>query len=318
MWKLATNKAPSTDMRGAFMQTLNKLMDTNSKLVMLEADLGGASGSGLIAKTHPHQYINAGIAEANMIGMAAGLSMQGYFPFVHSFAPFISRRAADQVYLEGAYAKNNLVIYASDPGICAAANGGTHSTYEDISYMRAIPSVQVFHPADAAQMQWLVSTLAGKDGVHYIRANRKECPDIYTADSTFEIGRGNILTKGSDVLMLAMGDLLPDALDAASTLEQKGISVQVVDMFSLKPFDKELVLDCCSGKKLVLTVENHSIYGGLGSITAEIMAESNVGVPLARIGVNDRFGEVGSVDYLKDIFQLNAKSIVNKAISILK
>ncbi len=308
MWKLQTetNSAP-VEMRKAFMTTVCRLMDTDEQVVMLEADLGAASGScSLVGKKHPDRFINVGIAEANMVGVAAGLSMLGFVPFLHSFAPFLSRRSADQIYLEGAYAGTTMNLYASDPGVCTAQNGGTHSTYEDIACMRAIPQVEVYHPADAAMMSWLVKEVAGRKGVHYIRANRKACPGIYADSSTFEIGKGNILRRGETVLLVSMGDTLSEALEAADALAEQGVSVEVVDMFSLKPFDAALLMQELRGKKLVVTLENHSIYGGLGGIVAELMAEAGVGIPLRRVGVNDQFGQVGDVKFLKETYGLTA------------
>ncbi len=308
VWKVKTNDgAAPREMRKAFMDAVISLMDGDDRVVMLEADLGGASGSKSVQKAHPDRYVNAGIAEANMVGMAAGLSMLGFVPFLHTFAPFMSRRVADQVYLEGAYAGNPMTLYASDPGVCSAQNGGTHSTYEDVSVMRAMPGVEVYHPTDAAMMEWLVREVAGRKGVHYIRANRKTCPDIYEAGSTFAAGRGNVLRRGKDVLLVASGDMVADALETADRLAARGVSAEVVDMFSLKPFDAQLLLECASGKRVAVTMENHSIYGGLGGIVAETLAENGCAVPLRRIGVADRFGQVGDVNFLKKTYGLTAE-----------
>ncbi|MDR1611861.1 MAG: alpha-ketoacid dehydrogenase subunit beta [Planctomycetota bacterium] len=307
-WTVLTDAGrgkPAVEMRKAFMTAVNAAMDRNERVVMLEADLGGASGSrAVVGKQHPERYFDVGIAEANMVGMAAGLSMLGFVPFLHSFAPFLSRRVADQLYLEGAYARTTMILYASDPGVCAAQNGGTHSTYEDVALVRAIPGVNVFHPADAVQMTWLVSELAGRRGVHYLRANRKLNPDIYSEGSRFEIGRGNVLRRGGDILLVAAGDMLPEALEAAEILAKDGLAATVLDMFTLKPFDAELLLKAAEGKRVVVTMENHSIYGGLGGIVAELLAEAGCRVPLRRIGIRDRFGQVGDVMFLKKSYGL--------------
>lgn len=312
MWKLITNEENrlSKELRVVFRETLEKMMEKNEKVVVLEADLGTASGFAEIKKTHPEQFIEMGISEANMVGTAAGLSMRGYIPFLHTFAPFASRRVADQIYLEGAYAENTINIF-DGPGICAAANGGTHTTFEDIAFYRAVPNVMIFSPADATQLEWLIQELEEKKGVHYIRANRKYVPDIYEKGSVFEIGKGNVIKSGEDILVISMGELLNEAMEAANDLEKEGISVEVIDMFTVKPLDTELIKKELAGKKKVITFENHNIINGLGSAVAEVMAESGSGIPLVRLGVADRFGQVGSFEYLKKEFGLTREAIFN-------
>ena len=311
MWKrLERASEKAREQRVVFYQTLEVLMDENPKIVALEADLGGASGSLRVKRSHPENFIECGIMEANMIGVAAGMSMRGFVPFVHSFSPFASRRVADQVFLAGAYSHNTINIYASDPGVCAATNGGTHTSFEDVSLMRAIPGVEVYDPADGVQLEWLIRTLADRSGVHYIRTTRKDILPVYEPGSTFELGKGNVLCEGGDVLMIAAGTVLEDALGAAKALTESGVSVEVVDMFTLKPLDEELVLREAAGKRLVVTVENHSITGGLGSAVAELLAARPVHAPLLRVGVREQFGQVGSLKYLKRAYGLDAESIV--------
>ena len=306
-------RGASMEMRRVFVDTLLSLMEQNGKIVAQEADLGTASSFIRIQERFPDRYIDMGIAEANMIGVAAGLSMRGFIPFVHSFSPFVSRRVGDQLFLEGAYARNTINIYASDPGVCAASNGGTHTTFEDMALLRAIPTVQVFDPADGVQLEWLIHTVADLKGVHYIRTNRKEMSQIYTAGSTFAIGRGNVLRPGEDVLLIAAGELLRPALDAAETLQAQGISAEVIDMFTVKPLDHALILQEAKGKKRIITAENHSVIGGLGSAVAETLAEAGCGVPLTRVGVEDRFGQVGSFEFLKKDYGLTPEHIVSAA-----
>ncbi len=317
MWKLAP-AGTGKEMRTVFVETLQDMMKDNKKIMALEADLGSASGFNKIQKSNPDQFIQVGIAEANMVGIAAGLSMRGYIPFIHTFAPFATRRVLDQVYLEGAYAKNTINIFGSDPGVCVAANGGTHNTFEDIAVMRSIPEVMVFAPADEAQLSWTIRECAKLKGVHYIRANRKGNPTMYAPGSTFEIGKGNVIRQGEDVLLLSMGEMLSIAYQAAEELAAEGISVEVVDMFTLKPFDAELVRQEAAGKKLVVTFENHNIIGGLGSCTAEALAEAGAGVPLKRIGANDVFGQVGTYEYLCQAFGLTKEHIIETVKDALK
>lgn len=313
MWKLCDKtEGKSKELKQVFTQTLQRIMSKNEKIIALEADLGGASGFLGIKDTHPKQFLDVGIAEANMIGIAGGLSMLGYIPYVHTFAPFASRRAADQIFLAGAYSKNTINIYASDPGICAATNGGTHTTFEDLAFVRALPNILVFDPADDVQLEWLIEELSLLSGVHYIRASRKETDRIYETGSTFCIGKGNILKKGDTILLISMGNVLGDALKAAYALEKSGISVEVIDMFTIKPLDSQLILEETKDKKLVVTFENHSIINGLGSAVSDVLSEAGYGIPLKKIGINDLFGQVGSVSYLKQIYGLTPEHVISE------
>jgi len=309
MWNLLTEPFAAKEQRVVFVETLQSLIDENPHVMAMEADLGGASGFRKIKQSHPAHFVQAGISEANMIGVAAGMSMRGYIPFVHTFAPFIARRACDQLFMAGAYSKNTINIYASDPGVCAAANGGTHTTLEDLGFMRALPEALVFDPADGVQLAWLLHELAGLRGIHYIRTTRKNIRPIYAPGSTFEIGKGNILAEGKDVLIIAMGELLSESLDAAAELRKNGIGVEVIDMFTVKPLDSDLILREAAGKKLVVTCENHSVINGLGSAVADVLAQAALAVPLRKIGVNDQFGQVGSLQYLKQTYGLTAEHI---------
>lgn len=300
------------ELRQVFVSSLRDMMNDNEKVVVFEADLGGASGSTALREDFSKQYIQAGISEANMIGMACGISFRNYIPFVHTFAPFTTRRALDQIYLS-AYAHGNINIYGSDPGFCVGVNGGTHNTFEDISIMRNIPGSVVLAPADDVQFEWAMKEVKKLDeGIHYIRGNRKANPPLYSEDSTFELGKGNVLKEGSDVLILSIGELVTYALDAANELEKDGYSTQVIDMFSIKPFDYDLLLESVKGKKLILTFENHSIVGGLGSIVAETLADKGIGIKLVRVGTNDRFGQVGQPEDQRKDYGFTKEAVVSK------
>ena len=318
MWKLCDlNAGKSKELKLVFSETLQKIMDENPNVIALEADLGGASSFLNIKKTHPDQFLDVGIAEANMIGTAAGLSMLGYIPFVHSFCPFASRRVEDQVFLAGAYSKNTINIYSSDPGVCAATNGGTHTSFEDLAFMRALPEALVFDPADDVQLAWLIRELISRKGIHYIRASRKAAARIYENGSSFEIGKGNILKEGNTVLLISMGEVLHDALEAAYELEKQGISAEVIEMFTVKPLDKDLIIKESQGKKLVITFENHSIINGLGSAVADVLAEHASQIPLRKIGICDQFGQVGSVGYLKTAYGLTKQHVIDEVRSLV-
>ena len=311
MFTLAKNRAEKgMEFRKVMVECLVKAMDTDDKIVALEADLGGASGSTNIAKSHPDRFIQCGISEANMMGVAAGMSSEGFKPFVHTFGPFATRRAFDQIFLSGAYAHNTINIYGSDPGFCAGTNGGTHTTWEDMALMRSIPGALVCDPADETQLRWLVAELSQLEGIHYIRANRKDVRNVYEPGSTFELGRGNVLCEGSDVLIVAEGQLVSDALDAAEALAAEGVGCTVIDMFCIKPLDEELVLEHAQGKRLVVAFENHGVVGGLGEAVAATLAEAGCGVRLVRHGVRERFGQVGSPAWLQKDFHLTADDLV--------
>lgn len=319
MYKLTEDRMKKgKELRSVFVKTLEKLMRTDENIVALDADLGGASKFTDIAKTYPDRFIQCGISEANMVGVSAGMSTVGYKPFLHTFGPFATRRVYDQVYLSGAYAGNTINIYGSDPGFCAGPNGGTHTTWEDVALMRAIPHAIVCDAADEVQLAWIIEEFSKQEGIHYIRANRKACRNVYKEGSTFEMGKGNLLKKGSDVLIIASGQLVSDALDCAQTLEEQNISVSVIDMFCIKPLDKDLVIQEAKGKKAVVTFENHSITGGLGSAVAEVLAESNISVPFKRHGVNERFGQVGTPEFLQKEFKLTAQDLQATILDVLR
>lgn len=318
MWKLDRDNKETKELRMVFVETLQDMMKTNDKVIALEADLGGASGFTKIEKSNPDRFINVGIAEANMAGISAGLSMRGFVPFMHTFAPFATRRIYDQLYLAGGYSHNTINIYGSDPGVCVAVNGGTHTSFEDVALMRALPNSWVLDPADATQLEWCIREVAKRKGVNYIRANRKPVENLYAKGSTFEIGKGNIIKEGKDVLLISCGEILITALQAAEELEKEGISVEVVDMFSIKPLDSELVAKEAANKKAVVTFENHNIIGGLGSAVAEVLSDNGIGVKLKRVGINDQFGQVGTIDYLKEAYGLTVQNLKTKIKETLK
>lgn len=312
MFTLADNHEIGKELRATVVDALKETMAIDEKIVALDADLGGASKWTDLAKDVPDRFINVGIAEANMVGVAAGLSLTGYTPFIHTFGPFATRRVLDQIYLSGAYADNTINIYGSDPGFAAGHNGGTHTTWEDIALLRSIPKVVICDAADEVQMDWIIKEFAKLKGVHYVRGNRKGVKNVYAPGSTFSIGKGNLLREGQDYLIVAAGQLVSEALEVAEMLEEKGISTDVIDMFTIKPLDKELLLERFGGKKAVITIENHSITGGLGSAVAEVLAENGLAIPLKRIGVDERFGQVGTPSFLQEEFGLTSEKILEQ------
>jgi transketolase len=307
-----TTEQRNVEMSKVYQDTLLELLETNEEVVVCDADLVGAIGLSSVFSKFTERCINMGICEANMMSAAAGMSLTGKIPFIHSLAPFAIRRLFDQLYLSGAYQKANVRIFGSDPGFWAAYNGGTHTSVEDIALARVIPDVTVLAPADAVQFQWILRETAEKYGMFYIRAGRhRKLYDLYEPGSTFEIGKGIVLSEGADVVIFAIGEMIKESLDAKVRLEEMSISVSVVDMFTIKPLDKELVKRTIQGKKVVVVAENHSIIGGLGSAIAEVMAENGTPALLSRIGIQDHFGEVGTAEYLQEKFKLKSDDIVN-------
>lgn len=310
MFQLAENRQEAgRELRDCVVETLQELMKDDDKITALEADLGGASGFTKIKKTNPERFIQCGIAEANMMGVAAGLSLTGFKPFTHTFAPFATRRVFDQLFLSGAYAGNTINVYGSDPGFSVASNGGTHTAWEDVALIREIPGAVICDPADDVQMEWIIKEFLKMEGIHYVRSNRKAVRNVYKKGSSFKIGQGNILKEGKDILIIAAGQLVSEALDCAEELEKEGYSVEVIDMFTIKPLDEKLLIKEAKGKSKIATIENHSIYGGLGSAVSEVIAENGISVPVKRIGVKEKFGQVGTAEFLQEEFGLTAKQI---------
>lgn len=310
MFQLAENRQEAgRELRDCVVETLQELMKDDDKITALEADLGGASGFTKIKKTNPERFIQCGIAEANMMGVAAGLSLTGFKPFTHTFAPFATRRVFDQLFLSGAYAGNTINVYGSDPGFSVASNGGTHTAWEDVALIREIPGAVICDPADDVQMEWIIKEFLKMEGIHYVRSNRKAVRNVYKKGSSFKIGQGNILKEGKDILIIAVGQLVSEALDCAEELEKEGYSVEVIDMFTIKPLDEKLLIKEAKEKSKIVTIENHSIYGGLGSAVSEVIAENGISVPVKRIGVKEKFGQVGTAEFLQEEFGLTAKQI---------
>jgi transketolase len=313
MFKVKNELKPAEQlMREAYCSTLMELAESNKNIVALDADLISSSGMKPFFAKFPERAVQCGIAEANMIGVAAGLSLTGKIPFCHSFAPFASRRVCDQIFISAAYAKLNVRIVGSDPGVTAAYNGGTHMPFEDMAVLRAIPDITLIEPCDPVQLADTVRQLADVYGVYYLRMARKSSVSIYEEGSTFQIGKGNLLRNGTDVTIIASGIMVAEALKAARMLEADGVSARVVDMFTWKPIDTELIAECAEETGAIVTAENHNIYGGLGSAVAEACVKT-VPVPVETVGTDDRFGQVGTEDFLRREYALTAERIAEAA-----
>ena len=305
------------ELRKVFGQTMREQMEKNPSVMYLEADLGGAIGTTGLFKEFPKQAFDVGIMEANMIGVASGLSIAGKIPFVHSFGTFSTRRCADQTFISGCYNRANIKIMGSDPGVAAESNGGTYMPFEDIGVYRSFPEITILDIAEPHLLKSIIEESVGYYGVEYIRFPRKEKRTYYATGKAFTIGKGEILSEGKDVTIVASGLAVYDALEACSMLESEGISAEIIDMFTIKPIDCDLIIQSVSKTGCIVTAENHNVIGGLGSAVAEVIGE-NYPVPISRIGVHDMFGEVGTQKYLKEKFNMTSEDIVRAAKSVME
>lgn len=306
------------EMRAVYAQTLMEIAEKDERIVLLEADLMKASGTAVFRDKFPERTFNVGVAEGNMVGIAAGLSAGGKIPFADTFGCFASRRTYDQFFISANYARRNVKLTGTDPGVSAAYNGGTHMPFEDVGIMRNIPGLVIFEPCDPVSLKALTIKSAYHQGCTYMRLFRKSAMGIYPGNETFELGKGKVLRDGSDVTLIAAGVIpVNEALKAGEILAGKGISAVVIDMHTVKPIDKELVLRYAKKTGAMLTFENHQIMNGLGSAVAEVLAE-NCPVLMKRVGVNDEFGEVGTQEYLQRRFGLTAGNLVANAIELLE
>ena len=299
------------DMRKGFCEVMMELAEKDRNIIALDADLMGAMGMTPFKKAFPEQTVDCGIQEANMIGVACGLAAVGKIPFAHTFGPFATRRAADQVFMSGVYAHSNVKIIGSDPGITAQLNGGTHMPFEDMGIMRGMPTMTVIEPTDINMLKWVIREIAYKEGMYYVRLVRKECIKVYEDETTFEWGKAITLKEGTDVAIIASGYCVAESLKAAEALAEEGISAKVINMYCWKPIDEEAILEAAKCGAIV-TAENHNVINGLGSAVAEVLVK-NRPVPMEMIGAQDEFGEVGKLAYLSERFKMNAPYIVEAA-----
>ncbi|MDD6667229.1 MAG: transketolase C-terminal domain-containing protein [Lachnospiraceae bacterium] len=300
-------------LRETYVDCLIEYAKKDPRIVILEADLSNAGGTKrFTAEFDGKRTIDCGIQEANMIGVAAGMNAMGKIPFTHTFTPFATRRCCDQVTLSVSYAGLNVKMMGSDPGVTAEMNGGTHMSFEDVSIMRNIPGMVIFEPVDSAQLKAVFPQILDHDGPVYIRLLRRNAIKIWEDGESFTLGKGKKLRDGKDVSIFASGIEVAEAMKAAEELEKQGVEADVINIHTVKPLDTDMVLESARKTGAVVTAENHSIIGGLGSAVAENLIENHP-VPMKRVGVTDHFGEVGKTDYLMDKYGLRAKDIVNAA-----
>ncbi|OOM81196.1 transketolase family protein [Clostridium sp. BL-8] len=307
--------------REAYGKALVKLSNLNKDVVVLDADLSKSTKTAEFKAVSPERFINMGIAEANMMGVAAGLSTCGKIPFASTFAMFAAGRAFEQIRNSICYPNLNVKICATHAGLTVGEDGATHQSIEDISLMRSIPNMTVINPADAVETEAAILAIAEYKGPCYVRLGRLAVSTINDAESyKFEIGKGITLSEGNDVTIVATGMMVELALEAKEVLSKDGINARVINIHTIKPIDKELLVKAAKETKAIVTAEEHSIIGGLGSAVAEVTAEE-CPVPVLKVGIKDTFGESGKPNELLKAYGLTVEAIVEhskKAISLKK
>lgn len=301
--------------RQSYGEALAKLGEENENVVVLDADLSSATKTSIFAKKFPDRFFDIGIAEQDMMGTAAGLSTFGKIPYASTFAVFASGRSYDQVRNTIAHTNANVKICATHAGITVGEDGATHQMLEDIGMMRMLPNMRVISPSDDVQTKWAIKEVSKIQGPFYIRLCRLATPIIYDEEFVkennikFEIGKGIQIGNGTDASIIATGVTVQEALKAKENLEKEGINIRVIDMYTIKPIDKELIIKCAKETKKIITIEDHSIYGGLGSSVCEVLSE-NYPAKVIRMGIKDTFGESGKAEELMRHFKIDCNSIV--------
>ncbi len=305
------------DTRSGFGDGLFELGQTNPNVVALCADLTGSLKMNAFQDAFPDRFFQVGIAEANMMGLAAGMTIGGKIPFTGTFANFSTGRVYDQIRQSIAYSEKNVKICASHAGLTLGEDGATHQILEDIGLMQMLPNMTVINPCDYNQTKAATIAIADHHGPVYLRFGRPKVPIFVPEDMPFEIGKGILLNEGSDVTIIATGHLVWKSLEAAKELEDKGISAEVINIHTIKPLDEDIILRSASKTGAVVTAEEHQIRGGLGSAVAQVLAEHKP-TPMRFVGVNDQFGESGKPDELLDKYGCGVKDVVQAAEALVK
>lgn len=294
--------------RQSFGEALEKLGEENKNVVVIDADLAKSTKTSLFAKKFPDRFIDVGIAEQNMIGIAAGLSTFGKVPFVSTFAAFATGRVYDQIRCSVAYPKLNVKICGTHAGVTVGEDGATHQMLEDINLMRGLPNMTVISTSDDVQTKWAVEEISKIDGPVYLRLARIATPVIYEENQKFEIGKGVQIGSGTDATIFATGVTVSEALKAQELLKERGFDVRVVDIHTIKPIDRELIVKCAKETDKIITVEDHNIIGGLGTAVCEVLAEEYP-TKVIRLGIPDCFGKSGKATDLMKYFRIDAQAI---------
>ena len=299
--------------RQSYGEELAKLGEENRNIVVLDADLSSATKTNIFAQKFPDRFINVGIAEQNLIGISAGLSTFGKIPYASTFAVFAAGRTYEQIRNSISYPKLNVKICATHAGITVGEDGATHQMLEDISLMRGLPNMTVLCTSDDVQTRWAVRKIAELDGPVYLRLCRMATPVIYSENEQFEIGKGVQIGEGTDASIIATGVTVSEAIVAMEELKKQGVNVRVIDMHTIKPLDKELVIKCARETKKIITIEDHSIIGGVGSSVCELLSEE-IPTKVIRMGINDVFGRSGKAEELMSYYKIDSMAIVNKVL----
>lgn len=300
------------EMRKVYSNFMQEFIAKNSEIVALEADLMSSMLMDSVHRQYPNRVINCGIMESHIVGLAAGLSLAGKIPFFHTFTAFASRRCLDQLFMSVDYQKNNVKIIASDAGITAVHNGGTHMSFEDMGIIRGLAHATVLEVTDATMFRNILEQLVDLKGLYWVRTMRKNAVKIYKDDEQFIIGKAKVLREGKDITLIANGIMVAETMIAADKLASQGIDATVIDMFTLKPIDRQAIVKYAKMTGKVITCENHNIHNGLGSAVAEVLAEEYP-TPMRFVGIKNRYGQVGTLDFLKKEYGLTVDDIIKAA-----
>ena len=304
--------------RATYGMAMLDLIENNDKVYGLSADLGVSSGMSRLMSAHPDRFLNPGIAEQNMIGVCAGLAREGLIPFASSFAPFITHRCADQVRMNMGYMHLNIKTVALGSGISMGTAGNSHFGIDDLSFMRSIPNMTILSPCDCAEVVKCVEAAAKYEGPVYIRLTGEAgMPRVYEDDFEFTIGKSNELRHGGDVLIISTGSMVRNALDAAKIMAERGIEATVIDMHTIKPMDTTSIDSIDSTCKMIVTVEEHNVLGGLGSAVCQYVAQKDNLPRVKCIGINDEYPKPGAYPYMLDKYGLTAEHISESILSEL-
>ena len=297
--------------RQSYGEALVELGKENENIVVLDADLATATKTIEFAKKFPERFFDIGIAEADMIGTAAGMATCGKIPYASTFAVFAAGRAYDQIRSSVCYPNLNVKICATHAGITVGEDGATHQMLEDINLMRGMPNMHVFCPSDDVQTKWLIKEISKIQGPCYVRLCRLATPDIYNENQKFEIGKMVQIGEGEDSTIFATGVTVSEAITAQKELKERGINIRVIDVHTIKPLDEEMIIKCAKETKRLISVEDHNIIGGIGSAISEVLTDK-FPTKLERMGVNDTFGKSGNAKELLKYFKIDSQAIIDK------